>query len=105
MAHEAGVSVAKSSSSLRFEFDGNEPESSVLLTTIAPLVSWPRHIVWSGRPTHRVSVRGRILDSCFQIVQQPGNVDHVRASPCCRRARMASCQFTSLPNTGRAQLD
>ena len=103
LAHESGVSIAKAYSSLRLEFDGNEPEASVLFTTVAPLL--PRRayrLVWSTDASRLSSTRDPGF--AFQIVQQPG--DSITACPpLLQGGDTGACTFTSLPNTGGARLD
>ena len=72
VAHESGVSITKSYSSLRLEFDGNEPEASVLFTTVAPLIPGRAYrLVWSTDASHLSSTQDPGF--VFQIVQQPGD--------------------------------
>jgi tetratricopeptide (TPR) repeat protein len=103
VAHEAGVSVVKESSSLRFEFDGNEPESSVLLTTAAPLVPGRAYrLIWK---TDASSLSSR-QDPGFawRIVQQPGDAV-TECQPLLQAGDEGACRFTSLSNANKAQLN
>ncbi|MGA2717077.1 MAG: hypothetical protein ABSG41_28665 [Bryobacteraceae bacterium] len=103
VTREAGVTVTQASSSLRFEFDGNEPEASVLLTTVAPLVPGRAYrLVWSTDAS-RLSSR-QDPGFVFQIVQQPGDVI-TACQPLLQAGDDGACRFNSLPNAGAARLD
>ena len=103
VANGSGVSVAKSYSSLRLDLDGNEPEASVLVTTVAPLV--PRRayrLVWSTDASRLSSSQDPGF--AFQIVQQPGDLI-TPCQPLLQAGDNGACRFTSLPNAGAARLD
>ena len=103
MAYESGVSIAKSYSSLRLEFDGNEPEASVLFTTVAPLIPGRAYrLVWSTDASHLSSTQDPGF--VFQIVQQPGD-SVTMCQPSLQAGDNGACSFTSLPNAGGARLE
>ena len=103
VAHQARVSVVKSPSSLRFEFDGNEPESLVLLTTVAPLVSDKAYrLVWKT-DTSSLSSR-RDPGFVVQVIQAPGEVA-TECQPMLQTGEAGACQFMSRANAGRAQIN
>jgi hypothetical protein len=102
VTHDAGVYVGRGTSSLHFEFDGNEPESSVLLTTIAPIVSNRAYrLVWKTDASEMSARR----DSGFawQIVQQPGNATTI-CPPMLEAGDEGVCQFRSVPNAVKGRL-
>jgi tetratricopeptide (TPR) repeat protein len=102
-AHETGVFVAETSSALRFEFDGNEPEASVLLTTVAPLVPGRAYrLVWSTDASRLSSTQDPGF--AFQIVQRPGDVI-TACQPLLQAGDGGACRFNSLPNAGAARLN
>ena len=103
VTHDARVSVVKSLSSLRFEFDGNEPESSVLLTTIAPLVPARAYRLAWKTDTSSLSSR-RDPGFVLQVIQEPGDVS-TECQPMLQSGEDGACQFTSRPNAGRAQIN
>lgn len=103
VAHEAGVSVSQAPSSLRFEFDGNEPEASGLLTTIVPLLPGRAYrLLWSTDASRLGSRQDPGF--AFQIVQQPGG-STTTCQPLLQAGDDGACKFTSLPNAGSARLD
>ncbi len=102
VGHETGVSITKVPSALRFEFDGNEPESSGLLVTVAPLSPGMAYrLVWKADASLLSSPHDAGLG--WRIVQQPGDVISV-CEPMLK-AENSVCPFTALPNTTRARLE
>lgn len=103
VTHDPKVSVVKSFSSLRFEFDGNEPESSILLTTFAPIAPVKAYRMTWKTDASRLSSRqdpGFVL----QVIQQPGNV--VTECPALSHSgESGACTFTSGPGAGTAQIN
>lgn len=100
---ENGVSVVKGSASMRFEFDGNQPESSLLLTTMAPLVPGKAYrLIWKTDASRLTAPRDPGF--LFQVVQQPGNVTS-ECQPLLKAGDDGSCPFTSRPDADRAQLN
>lgn len=101
--HDAGVSVSATASSLRFEFDGNEAESILLLSTVAPLVPGREYrAVWKTDASHLSSPR----DAGFllQIVQEPGNVAS-ECQPILESGDSGVCRFTSRPDAASAHIN
>jgi len=100
--HDPRVSVVKSFSSLRLEFDGNEPESSVLLATVAPLIAGKAYrLAWKTDASSLSSRR----DAGFlvRVIQEPGDV----ATECqtmLQTGDHGACQFTSRPDADWAQI-
>ena len=91
VANEAGVSVAQAPSALRFEFDGNEPESSVLLTTVAPLVpSRAYRLIWKTDSSRLHLTRDPGF--ALQIVQQPGGIV-TACQPLLQQGDSGACQL------------
>ena len=103
VTHDARVSVVKSFSSLRFEFDGNEPESLVLLTTVAPLVSDKAYKLAWKTDTSSLSSR-RDAGFVLQVIQEPGHVA-TECQPMLQSGEAGACQFTSHPNAGWARIN
>jgi len=102
VASDAGVAAGIASESLRFEFDGNEPESVRLLYTTAPVLPGRRYrLVWTSD--------GKSLSSptdpgfAFRIVQQPEN----RASQCplLPAGSGAPCEFEILPGIREVRIE
>jgi tetratricopeptide (TPR) repeat protein len=103
LAPAPGVTSAKEFSSLRLEFDGNEPESSLLLTTAAPLLPGRAYrLVWKTDASRLSAPRDPGF--AWRIVQQPGNVV-TECQPLLKAGDEGACRFTSLPGAGNAQLN
>lgn len=103
VSHDPGVSVAKSASSLRFEFDGHEPELFEVLSTSAPLIPGrPYRLIWKTDASE-LNAR-RDPGFAWQIVQQPGSVATM-CQPLLQAGDEGLCRFTSLANTGSARLN
>jgi len=103
VTHDAGVYVGRGTSSLHFEFDGNEPESSVLLTTVAPIVpNRPYRLIWKTDASE-MSAR-RDPGFVWQIVQQPANSATI-CPPLLEAGDEGVCEFTSMPNTVKVRLN
>jgi hypothetical protein len=101
---EKGVFVESNPSRLRFEFDGNEPESSsVLLTTLVPLLPGkPYRLVWKSDGSGLSAPRDPGF--LFRIAQEPGE----SATECPALATAGddgACAFTTLPAVGYARLE
>ncbi len=102
VATEPGLFVTKNASSLRFEFDGNEPEASVLLFTLIPLVPGRGYrLVWKSDASRLGSRQDPGF--AFRIVQQPGEI--VTECPLLKTGEDGACPFTSLPGAGSARLE
>ncbi len=107
-----GVSTSGFSGSLRFEIDGNEPQSFQILSVFAPVLSATRyHLDWKSD--------GSALNAPqdpgfrFQIVQQPGDVV-TQCPPLLSSGSSAACDFvtpvgdrarTRTRKTKRARID
>lgn len=103
LAHAPGLTLTKEFSSLRLEFDGNEPESSLLLTTVAPLVPGKAYrLIWKTDAS-RLSSR-QDPGFAWRIVQQPGDLV-TECPPLLQAGDDGDCRFTSLPKAGEAQLN
>jgi tetratricopeptide (TPR) repeat protein len=101
--HQDGVSVAKAALSLRFEFDGNEPEAMSILGTVAPLLPGRAYrLVWKTDASE-LSAR-KDPGFAWQVVQEPGGVATM-CQPLLQAGDDGSCQFTSLPTSSSARLD
>lgn len=103
LTHEAGVVISPASPGLRFEFDGKEPESSQLLTTIAPLLPGRSYRLISRADAARLS-SPRDPGFLFQVVQEPGDFIS-ECPPMLPSGGDAACQFTTRPNTAWARLN
>ncbi len=103
VAQETGVAVEKGAASLRFEFDGNEPESSLLLTTAAPLIPGKGYRILWKTDTSRLS-SPKDPGFLLQIVQEPGDVAS-ECPPLLQAGDDGACRFTSRPNANRAQIN
>ena len=102
LTRETGISVAKGSAGLRFELDGNEPESSALLSTATPLLPGRTYrLVWKI-DTSQLSSR-RDPGFVWHIVQQPGDAVTV-CQPALQSGDEGVCQFTSGPR-GNARIE
>ena len=103
ITHETGVAVAKAAMSLRFEFDGNEPESLALMSAYVPLAPGQSYrLTWKTDAAELASRRDPGF--AWQIVQQPGNVI-IACPPLLRDGDEGVCNFKSVPNAGQSQLD
>ncbi len=99
----AGIAAGKDLSSLRFDFDGNEPEASVLLTTLAPLIPAKAYRLSWKTDTSRLSSR-RDAGFVLQVIQEPGNVA-TECQPMLQSGEDGACQFTSRPDADWAQIN
>jgi tetratricopeptide (TPR) repeat protein len=97
VAEIPGVSVSGFTGSLRFEINGDEPQSFQILSTFAVVVSGSRyHLVWKSD--------GSALNSpqdpgfTFQIVQQPGD-GVTQCGPLLSSGNSAVCDFVNLSDT------
>jgi tetratricopeptide (TPR) repeat protein len=103
VSHESRVSVVKGSSSLRFDFDGNQPEKAGLLVTLAPLVPARSYrLVWKTDAS-RLSAPND-TGFAFRLIRQPGNAI-TECPPLLQDGDNGSCAFTSLPNEDGARLE
>ena len=103
VTHENGVFVAKAAMSLRFEFDGNEPEALGLLSAYVPLLPDRAYRLTWKTDASELGAR-RDPGFAWQIVQQPGNVI-TACPPLLQAGDEGVCNFKSLPDAGRSQLD
>ena len=103
VTHDTGVFVAKAAMSLRFEFDGNEPEALGLLSAYVALVPDRAYRLTWKTDASELGAR-RDPGFAWQIVQQPGNVI-TACPPLLQAGDEGMCNFKSLPNAGRSQLD
>ena len=104
VSHDAGVFVAKAAMSLRFEFDGNESEAFALLSAYVPLIpDLAYRLTWKTDAKEL----GARRDSGFawQIVQAAGGNVITGCPPLLQAGDEGVCNFKSLPNRGRSQLD
>jgi tetratricopeptide (TPR) repeat protein len=98
-ASDTGVAVSAAAGSLRFELDGNEPESVRLLYTVAPVLPGRRYrLVWTsdGTGLHSPSDPG----FAFRIVQPPGDT-----ATQCPLPGGAACTFSVQPGTRGARIE
>jgi tetratricopeptide (TPR) repeat protein len=103
LAHEAGVAVAKGPAGLRFEFDGNQPESSTLLSAATALVPGREYrLVWKTDASRLSSPRD--AGFVWQIAQQPGNTVTV-CQPALQAGDDGACRFRGVPGSGNARID
>jgi tetratricopeptide (TPR) repeat protein len=105
VAHPVGVSVAKASSGLRFEFDGNEPEAFRLLATVAPVLPGKAYrLTWKADASRLSSPRDPGLK--FRILQTSDVLDSIIE---CRLLPVSDgvgeCRFTSRPDIFKAGID
>ncbi len=96
---DTGVAASAAAGSIRFEFDGNEPESVRLLYTMAPVLPDRRYrLVWTSDGT------GLKLPAdpgfAFRIVQGPGDT-----ATQCPLLGGAACAFSVLPGTRDARIE
>jgi tetratricopeptide (TPR) repeat protein len=90
IASNPGAAGSIGSGSLRFEFDGNEPESARLLFTVAPVLSGRRYrLVWTSDAGSLSSPTDPGL--AFRIVQLPGNT--ATQCPLLATGTGAACEF------------
>ena len=101
--HDASVSVAKASLSLRFEFDGNEPETFGVLSADAPLLPGRQYRLLWKTDSSELNAR-KDPGFAWQIVQQPGNATTV-CQPLLQAGDEGVCPFTSQSGAGGARLD
>jgi hypothetical protein len=95
--------LTKAALSLRFEFDGNEPEAVGILGTVAPLLPGrPYRLTWRTDASELSSRKDPGF--AWQITQQPGDAV-ISCQPLPQAGDEGSWQFTSLPNTSNARLD
>lgn len=98
-ASDAGAAVNVTSGSVRFEFDGNEPESLRLLYTVAPVLPGRRYrLVWAGDGTNLRSPMDPGF--AFRIVQRPGDT-----ATQCPLFSGAPCAFGVLPGTREVRIE
>jgi tetratricopeptide (TPR) repeat protein len=103
VTHEAGVAVANGPAGLRFEFDGNEPESSTLLTAATALVPGRDYrLLWKTDASRLSSPRDPGF--VWQIAQQPGNTVTV-CQPALQAGDDGACQFSSVPGAGNTRIE
>jgi hypothetical protein len=95
--------VAKAALSLRFEFDGNEPEAVGILGTVAPLLPGRAYRLLWKTDAAELSAR-KDTGFAWQVVQEPGGVATM-CQPLLQTGDDGYCQFTSLPNTSSAKVD
>jgi tetratricopeptide (TPR) repeat protein len=103
VTHEGKVVSVVDRSAVRFEFDGNEPEYSLLLFTIAPLISAREYrLVWQVDASRLSSLQdpGFVL----QVILEPGEIVN-ECQILNRRDNDGICRFTSRPDTTRAQIN
>ena len=83
----------KTSPGIKFEFDGEEPESLVLLTTIAPLIPGKSYrVIWTADASQLSSPR------------DPGFVLQIANSMDCQPL-LQTCRFTAKPDRDWAQIN
>jgi tetratricopeptide (TPR) repeat protein len=101
---ERGLFVESNPSRLRFEFDGNEPESSsVLLTTLVPLLPGRAYrLVWKSDGSGLSAPRDPGF--VFRITQEPGQ-SATECPPLLVVGDDGACAFSTLPGTGYARLE
>lgn len=101
---EKGLFVETSPSRVRFEFDGNEPESSsVLLTTLVPLLPGKSYrLVWKSEASALSAPRDPGF--VFRITQQPGE-RVTECPPLLVAGDNGACAFTTRPGAGYARLE
>ncbi len=101
---ETGLFVESNPSLLRFEFDGNESESSsVLLTTLVPLLPGKAYrLVWKADGSGLSAARDPGF--AFRIIQGPGN-NATECPPLLVTGDDGACAFTALSGVGYASLE
>lgn len=101
---EKGLFVETNPSLLRFEFDGNEPESSsVLLTTLVPLLPGKAYrLVWKSDGSGLSAPRDPGF--VFRITQEPGE-SATDCPPLLVAGDNGACAFTTRPGAGYARLE
>jgi hypothetical protein len=103
VASEAGLYVTETSSGVRFEFSGDEPESSVVLVTTAALIRDRSYrLVWKSDASD-LSLR-QDPGFAFRIVQEPG-ASATECPPLLAKGDEGVCPFISLPDATRARLE
>jgi tetratricopeptide (TPR) repeat protein len=103
VVHEASISVAEAALSLRFEFDGNEPEAVGVLGTVAPLVPGREYRLTWKTDASELSSR-KDPGFAWQITQEPGGAV-TACQPLLQAGDEGTCRFASLPNAGSARFD
>ena len=100
---EKGLFVETNPSLLRFEFDGNEPESSsVLLTTLVPVLPGKAYrLVWKSDGSGLSAPRDPGF--VFRITQEPGE-SATDCPPLLVAGDNGACAFTTRPGAGYAEL-
>ncbi len=101
---EKGLFVESNPSRLRFEFDGNESESSaVLLSTLVPLLPGKAYrLIWKSDGSGLSAPRDPGFD--FRIIQEPGE-NVTECPPLLVAGDDGACSFMSLPDAGYASLE
>jgi tetratricopeptide (TPR) repeat protein len=101
---ETGLFVESNPSLLRFQFDGNEPESSfVLLTTLVPLLPGKAYrLVWKSDGSGLSAPRDPGFG--FRITWEPGE-STTECPPLLVAGDEGACAFTTLPGAGYARLE
>jgi hypothetical protein len=103
VASEAGLYVTETSSGVRFEFSGDEPESSVVLATTAPLIRDKSYrLVWKSDASGLSSRQDPGF--AFRIVQEPGD-SATECPPMLGKGNEGECPFISLPDATSARLE
>ena len=103
VADEAGLFVTKTRSEVGFEFNGDEPESSTILATLAPLIPGRSYrLAWKSNASGLSSQQDPGFS--FRIVQQPGEAA-TECPPLLREGDDGACTFTSLPDATNARLE
>jgi hypothetical protein len=83
----------KMSPGIKFEFDGEEPESLVLLSTIAPLIPGKSYrVIWQADASQLSSPK------------DPGFILQIADAADCQPL-LQTCQFTASPNANWAQIN
>ncbi len=112
VASETGLYVTKVPSAMEFEFDGDEPQSSSILLTTAPLLrNKPYRLVWKSDGSGLNSARDPGFS--FRIVQQfgpqptgKGPVEAVtECPPLLGAGDEGTCPFMSLPDATSASIE
>jgi len=99
---QEGVFVTSGTSSLRFELDGNEPQSWTLLsTTAAVLPARNYRLRWKDD----ASLLSAPQDAGFElrVLQQPGN-ELTTCPPLLKTAEEGTCSFTTGPEIQRTDI-
>ena len=88
MAEVPGVAASRVSGALRFEINGDEPQSFQILSAFAPVLSAARyHLLWKSDGSSLNAPQDPGLG--FQIVQEPGDA----VTQCPPLLSSASCDF------------